>query len=86
MTNDWEQENDTAEKVIAAGRIAGLQKHHALAEGAGEPEIDEDVIVFAKAIYKPGQEIPGVGWGRMAGKQEKAIKKLDKSFAREIMV
>jgi hypothetical protein len=84
MTNDWEEENDTAEKVIAAGRIAGLQKYDALVGGAAEPEIDEDMVVFAEAIYNRDQEMPGVGWGRMARKQEKAIKKLEKTFAREI--
>jgi hypothetical protein len=83
VVNDWEQENNTAEEVIEAGRIAGLQKYEALAEGAGEPEIDENIAVYAEAIYK--QEIPGVGWGRMARKQDKAFKKVDKNFAKEIM-
>ena len=86
MINDWQEENSTAEKVIAAGRIAGLQKYEALAEGAGELEIEEDVVLFAEAIYKPDQEVPGPGWGRMARKQEKAFKKLDKAFGKEIVV
>ena len=86
MINDWQEENSTAEKVIAAGRIAGLQKYEALAEGAGEPEIEEDMVLFAEAIYKPEQEIHGPGWGRMARKQEKTFKKLDKAFRKEIVV
>lgn len=85
-SNSWEEENDTVEKVIAIGRIAGLQKYEALAAGAGEPEIDEDMVVYAEAIYKPEEEFSGVGWGRMARKQEKAVKKLQKSCATEIMV
>ena len=47
MTADWHEENSTAEKVIAAGRIAGLQKYEALAEGTGQPEIEEDMVLFA---------------------------------------
>ncbi|PMD23751.1 hypothetical protein NA56DRAFT_657007 [Hyaloscypha hepaticicola] len=86
MANDWQEENSTAEKVIAAGRITGLQKYEALAEGAGEPEIEEDMVLFAEAIYKPEQEIHGPGWGRMARKQEKAFKKLDKAFGKETVV
>jgi hypothetical protein len=86
MTDDWQEENSTAERVLAAGRIAGLQKYEALAEGAGEAEIEEDMVHFAEAIYKPEQEIPGPGWGRMARKQEKAFKKLDKAYGKEIVV
>ncbi len=86
MIDDWQEENSTAEKVIAAGRIAGLQKYEALAEGTGEPEIEEDMVLFTEAIYKPDQEIPGPGWGRMARKQEKAFKKLDKASGKEIVV
>jgi len=86
MTDDWEEENSTAEKVIAAGRIAGLQKYEALAEGAGEAEIEEDMVLFAEAIYKPEQEIQGPGWGRMARKQEKAFRKLDKALGKEIVI
>lgn len=83
MTNAWEHENDTAENVISAGHIAGLQKYESLAEGAGEPEIDGDLVVYVGAIYK--QEIHAVGWGRMARKQEKALKKVDKNLAMEII-
>jgi hypothetical protein len=86
MNNDWEEENDTAEKVIAAGCMAGLQKYHALATGEDEPEIDEDMVVFVEAIYKQEIEIEGVGWGRMARKQTKAVKKLNRSIAKETMV
>ncbi|KAE9375440.1 hypothetical protein N431DRAFT_463523 [Stipitochalara longipes BDJ] len=84
MTSDWDQENDTAENVIAAGRIAGLQKYEALAGGAGEPEVEEHIVVFADAVYK--HEIPGVGWGRMTRKQEKAFKKVNKNLAMEVVV
>jgi hypothetical protein len=86
MSNDWEEENDTAEKVIAVGRMAGLQKYEALTMGEEEPEIDDDLVVFAEAIYKQEVEIGGVGWGRMAKKQMKAVKKLNRSNAREITV
>ncbi|PMD65912.1 uncharacterized protein K444DRAFT_624453 [Hyaloscypha bicolor E] len=82
MTNDWGEEIRTAEEVIEAGHIAGLQKYDALVQG-GDPEIDGNMAVYAEAIYK--QEIPGVGWGRMARKQEKAFKKIDKNFAKAIM-
>jgi hypothetical protein len=85
MNNDWEEENDTAEKVISVGHMAGLQKYHALATGKDEPEIDGDMVVFVEAIYKQAVEIGGVGWGRMARKQTKAVKKLNRSIA-EIMV
>ncbi|PMD45057.1 hypothetical protein L207DRAFT_507973 [Hyaloscypha variabilis F] len=84
MISDWDQEHDTAERVLTAGRDAGLQKYDALAEGAEEPEIEEDVILYVKAVYK--HEIPGVGWGRMARKQEKAYKKVDKINSMEVMV
>lgn len=86
MTSNWDEEYDSAAKVIEAGRIAGLQKYEALAEGVGEPELDEETAGLAKAIYKTDQEIQGVGWGRMARKQDKALKKVDKNLAREIMV
>ncbi len=86
MTDDWQEENSTAEKVLAVGHIAGMQKYEALSEGAGVPEIEEDMVRFAEAIYKPEQEIPGLGWGRMARKQEKAFKKLDKAYGKEIVV
>jgi hypothetical protein len=82
MTNDWGEEIRTAEEVIEAGHIAGLQKYDALVQGGGDPEIDGNMAVYAEAIYK--QEIPGVGWGRMARKQEKAFKKIDKNFAKAI--
>jgi hypothetical protein len=83
MTNGWGEEIRTAEEVIEAGHIAGLQKYDALVQGGGDPEIDANMAVYAEAIYK--QEIPGVGWGRMARKQEKAFKKIDKNFAKVIM-
>jgi hypothetical protein len=86
MSIDWAEENDTAEKVISIGRIAGFQRYEALAAGAAEPEVDEDMVVFAEAVYKPEDEFTGLGWGRIARKQEKAVKKLNKSCAREIMV
>lgn len=86
MMDDWQEENYTAEKVIAAGRIVGLQKYEVLAEGAGEAEIEEDMVLFAEAMYKPEQEILGPGWGRMARKQEKAFKKLDNAYGKELVV
>ncbi len=86
INNAWEEENDTAEKVVAIGRIAGLQKYEALAAGVGEPEIDGDMVLYAQAVYKPEEKMVGVGWGRTARTQEKAMKKLEKSFATEVMV
>jgi len=83
MASDWDQEHDTAKNVITAGRIAGLQKYEALLEGAEEPEIEEDMVVYANAVYK--HDIPGVGWGRLARKQEKAYKKVVKNNSLEIM-
>jgi len=83
MTSDWDQEHNTAKKVITAGRIAGLQKFEALVTGAEEPEIEEDMIVYANAVYK--HDIPGIGWGRLARKQEKAFKKVDKNNSMEVM-
>ena len=86
MSNYWEEENVNTEKVIAVGRMAGLQKYEALTMGEEEPEIDADLVVFSEAIYKQEVEIGGIGWGRMAKKQIKAVKKLNRSNAREITV
>jgi hypothetical protein len=83
ITSGWEQEYHTVEKVIEAGHIAGLQMYEALADGEGEPEIHENMAVYTEAIYK--QHIQGVGWGRMARKQEKAFKKIDKNLSEEII-
>jgi hypothetical protein len=85
-TNSWVKEYKDVENVITAGRDVGLQKYEALADGVGEPEIDEDMVEFVKSIYKPEHQPPGIGWGRMARKQDKALKKVDKNFVREITV
>lgn len=85
MTTNWDAEDEVAKKVVDAGYEAGLEKFRALAVGGDAPEIDEDMTAFVETIYKPWNEYPGVGWGKVVRKQEKAVKKLEKTFVHDLI-
>lgn len=75
INNDWRDQNEEVSKLLKIGMCVGLAKIEALLTGAKKPLIEEGEDTNAQNWYRE-DDGAALGWGRMAKKQGKAVKKV----------
>ena len=77
LENNWAEENDTAEQIVAIGHQVGLEKYQAMLKGEKAPVVEEDQVVFAAAVFGAGNEEEDkvVTWGGAVRKLVRHTKK-----------
>ncbi|TAQ89133.1 tRNA pseudouridine synthase [Chlorociboria aeruginascens] len=72
----WAEEDNKMAKLLTAGKAAGLSNIESLLTGSREPVLDAEATRDSSTFYQNRDEYAAVGWGRIARKQEKALKKV----------
>lgn len=76
--NNWKEEDEALASLLEAGRKVGVDKCQSLMTASTERRLSAEEARAAKILYNRGQ--PGAsGWGKVARKQEKAVRKLAKA-------
>ena len=86
MDNEWGCEDETAAKVLAIGKAVGLDKYQSILTAGKPMEMDGDANQISELLYGGTEEGLSPGWGKVAKKQEKAARKLVKTFSLEVVV
>lgn len=81
MHNSWGAETSQGEKILKTGQVIGLQKYKSLMvqNEVEEFPIEKESAPAVEVIYE-GLGQAYVGWGRIARRQDKGMRKISKAF------
>ncbi|CAG8954825.1 hypothetical protein HYFRA_00008510 [Hymenoscyphus fraxineus] len=82
LQSSWDDQNARAAKILKIGQKVGLEKHKSLMVQTKVEEeftIEEESIPAVEEIYE-GLGQAYVGWGRIAKRQDRGLRKISKAF------
>jgi hypothetical protein len=74
LNNNWDDQNKETAKLLNIGMIVGMAKVQALMDATKEPVYDGPGEVISQSWYREDENVT-FGWGRLAKKQGKAVRK-----------
>jgi hypothetical protein len=83
MDNNWEEEDRALVKLLAAGKRVAVHKYHTIlnATKPQEQRLSAEEARAEKLLYDDEAAAPSE-WGRVARKQEKAVRRLARAVER----
>jgi hypothetical protein len=86
MDNEWEGEDEAVAKVLTIGKAVGLDKYQRILTACKPMEMDDNATQVNQLLYGGPEDDASVGWARIAKKQEKAARRLVKTFSLQVVV
>ncbi|KAG9229607.1 hypothetical protein BJ875DRAFT_488760 [Amylocarpus encephaloides] len=80
LENTWEEDDEKMIQILDVGHKLAIEKYECLIGGNKAYSVKPTLLPVAKEFYGEGAESTHVGWGRIADRQERGIRKIVKSF------
>lgn len=78
--NEWTKEDEEMAKVFELGKTVGLNKFECVMNASKPDAMETNEFEVSKKVFPIVEEGDAVGWGKEAKKQERAYRKLFKTF------
>ncbi|RAL58813.1 hypothetical protein DID88_009123 [Monilinia fructigena] len=78
--NEWAKEDEETAKVLELGKTVGLNKFECVMNASKPNAMYTDEFEISEKFFPAVEEGDAIGWGKEARKQERAYRKLFKTF------